>query len=339
MGMRHTARAKIVRDCPSRSIPLSPRAELELEVRPPFHFVGTMLKPSHFPSRDGSFDGERHRRTLRLRGELVGVELRDAGSPRRPRIHLTVHGRRRLEEALVAAIRDELVFRLDLRADLAAFERECGRDRLLAPALERWRGMRVSSSYSLYELLVVTTVLQNTTVRRSVQMLDALFRRLGRRASVAGEALESFWPPGDLDALDEAELRALRLGYRARILKRQAAALAGDPGLEDRLRALPTPELRAKLLGLYGVGPASVGTLCFEQFKRYGDMEHVSPWEQRIFSRLMFGRELVSARTILREAERRWGRWKMLAAHYLFEDLFWRHRVRPIPWLAGLIRL
>ena len=56
-------------------------------------------------------------------------------------------------------------------------------------------------------------------------------------------------------------------------------------------------------------------------------------------SRLLFDRERVAPRTILREAERRWGSWKMLAAHYLFEDLFWGHRARPVPWLAALIRL
>jgi len=28
----------------------------------------------------------------------------------------------------------------------------------------------------------------------------------------------------------------------------------------------------------------------------------------------------------------------MLAAHYLFEDLFWRHEREPIPWLEALIR-
>jgi 3-methyladenine DNA glycosylase/8-oxoguanine DNA glycosylase len=324
---------------PRASRALALRAELELVPVPPFHFVGTVEKPSHFPSSDVSFDGETYRRTLRLRGELMGVELRAAGSARRPRVHVAIHAGRRLPAGLIAAVGEELAFRFDLRTDLEDFERACGRDRSLAPVLERWRGMRVSAGLSLHEFLVVTTVLQNTTVRRSVQMLAALFGRLGRRAAFGGVVLDGFWAPEELDAVEEAELRALKLGYRARILKRQAAALAGEPGLEEQLRALPTPALRARLLELYGVGPASVGYLAFELFKRHGALEHVSPWEQQIFSRLMFDRELVAVRTILREAERRWGPWKMLAAHYLFEDLFWRHRARPIPWLAELIRL
>lgn len=322
-----------------RVLRLERRAELELSVVPPFHFVGTVFKPSHFPSTDLSFDGERYRRTLRLRGVPLAYELRAAGTSRRPRVHVTLFGARPLPARLVAEAGAELAFRFDLGADLRPFERECGRDRLLAPVLERWRGMRVSAAMSLHEFLVVTTVLQNTTVRRSVQMLGALFRRLGRRVGVEGTPLDAFWDPGDLQAMEEAELRALKLGYRARILKRQAEALAGAPDLEPRLRGLPTTELREALLGLYGVGPASVGYLVFELFKRHGAFEHVSPWEQQIFSRLMLDRELVSPRTILREAGRRWGRWRMLAAHYLFEDLFWRHRARPVAWLSPLIRL
>ncbi len=319
--------------------PLALRAELELEPVPPFHFTGTVVKPSHFPTSDVAFDGRCQRRTLRLGGELLGIALRAAGTARRPRVHLALHARHRLPAALVAEVRDEVAFRLDLGTDLREFERSCGRDRLLAPVLERWRGMRVSAGQSLYEFLVITTVLQNTVVRRSVQMMAALFGRLGRRVSVDGIPLDGFWGPEELDARPEEELRALRLGYRARILKRQAAVLAGRPELETRWRALPTPALREELLGLYGVGPASVGYLAFELFKRHGHLEHVSPWEQLIFSRLLFDRERAAPRTILREAERRWGSWKMLAAHYLFEDLFWRHRARPIPWLADLIRL
>jgi hypothetical protein len=29
----------------------------------------------------------------------------------------------------------------------------------------------------------------------------------------------------------------------------------------------------------------------------------------------------------------------MLAAHYLFEDLFWRRKNEPVEWLEKLIRL
>jgi hypothetical protein len=62
-------------------------------------------------------------------------------------------------------------------------------------------------------------------------------------------------------------------------------------------------------------------------------------WEQKIYSRLLFNRELVDSQTILAEVDARWGEWKMLAAHCLFEDLFWQRQSGHIPWLEELIRL
>jgi 3-methyladenine DNA glycosylase/8-oxoguanine DNA glycosylase len=97
--------------------------------------------------------------------------------------------------------------------------------------------------------------------------------------------------------------------------------------------------LKAALLRLYGVGPASVWYLLFGVFKRYDAFEHISPWEQKIYSRLLFNQELVDSQTILAEVDARWGEWKMLAAHYLFEDLFWQRQSGYIPWLEELIRL
>ena len=79
--------------------------------------------------------------------------------------------------------------------------------------------------------------------------------------------------------------------------------------------------------------------LLFEVFHHYDALDYVSPWEQRIYSRLFFDEERVPAEQIIDEAKRRWGRWRMLAAHYLFEDLFWRRRNEPVEWLEELIRL
>jgi 3-methyladenine DNA glycosylase/8-oxoguanine DNA glycosylase len=77
----------------------------------------------------------------------------------------------------------------------------------------------------------------------------------------------------------------------------------------------------------------------FEVFKRYDALDYISPWEQKIYSRLLFHRELVDKEVILDEVNARWGEWKMLAMHYIFEDLFWQRKTQHIAWLEELIRL
>ncbi len=199
--------------------------------------------------------------------------------------------------------------------------------------------MRPSTNASLYETLVLSTVLQNATVRRTVQMHENLLAAYGGKITYDGHTLSHYWPPSILAEASEEQLRALKVGYRAKQLKRHAQLFAAGELDEVALRGLPSAELKQSLLSIYGIGPASVWYLMFGVFKRYDAFEHISPWEQKIFSRLLFDQELVDAQEILATVEQRWGPWKMLAAHYLFEDLFWRRRNEPIPWLEELIRL
>lgn len=78
-------------------------------------------------------------------------------------------------------LRRKLRLRVVTGGDAAHVTAHLKDDVLLRPALERWRGMRVTSAASLYKFLVLAIVLQNATVRRSVNMLQALFERDGVR--------------------------------------------------------------------------------------------------------------------------------------------------------------
>jgi len=275
--------------------------------------------------------------TQRTECDLFGLKIQNAGTVDAPLVRLTIFAGRPLTTDEIAAVRDEVAYNFDLHVDLAPFNAILERDELMRPVLNCWRGMR-NTNDSLYESLIVYIVLQNATVRRSVQMLDNLFRAYGTRLHFDGQALYGFWSPQVLDAAPEEDLRALKVGYRAKSLKRISSQFARGEIDVSALCHLSNKELRQELLKLYGVGPATVWYL-MGNFHRYDAFEHISPWEQRIYSRLLFDEELVPAEQILAEVEQRWGRWKMLAAHYLFEDLFWRRKHEPVPWLEELIRL
>ena len=318
----------------------------KLHPRPPFNFEATVHKPSHFPAPVAAFEpasapakGAGYWQTLRLSEGGGGLRMINVGTVDEPAIDLTLFAESQLPDDECSTVVGELCWRFDLESDLSEFQQRCGADPLLAPALQRWRGMRVSASGSLYEMLMVYVVLQNATVRRTVQMMNALLERYGTLLDFDGRRLYAFWPVETLATTGEEDLRALKVGYRARMLKRLSEAFAGGEMDEQRLRDLPMEEARQQLLKLYGIGPASVSYLLFEVLHHNDALDHVPPWEQRIYSRLFFDQQLVPADRIIDEAKRRWGEWRMLAAHYLFEDLFWRRRNEPVPWLEELIRL
>jgi len=318
-------------------ISLGSSHKTELRPTAPFHFDGTVHKPSHFPAGDSAWEPGTLWWTQRVADELFGLKLQNAGTADAPLLHLTIFGERPLTTEEINAISDVVAYNFDLYLDLARFNALLERDELMQPVLSHWRGMRLTAA-PLYESLVIYIVLQNATVRRTVQMMHNLFLAYGTLLHFDGQALYGFWSPQVLDAAPEEDLRALKVGYRAKSLKRISQQFAGGEINAKALRRLPNQALKRELLKLYGVGPATVCYLMGD-FHRYDAFEHISRWEQKIYSRLLFEQELVPAERILVEVERRWGCWKMLAAHYLFEDLFWRREHETLPWLEELIRL
>jgi DNA-3-methyladenine glycosylase II len=310
---------------------------IELEPTQPFAFDATFHKPDHFPSPDTAWKPGVRWQTMRYEDRMMGLRIEEAA----PRIRVSVWAEARVTQPFLDALAEELAWRANLRLELADFERIALRHGELAPVVRRWRGMRPMHLGSLYEYLVIAIVLQNATVRRSVQMLQALFERYGTLLRFDWRELYGFWDAATLAGTTEQELRTLKVGYRAKALLAISEAIVAGQVNAVALRRAAVGEQRGALLSLYGVGPASVGYILIDVFHAFDELAHISPWERRIYSRLLLGTPVddPAPAPVLLERIAGWSPWRALAVHYLWEDLFWRHRVEPIDWLAPLIRL
>jgi 3-methyladenine DNA glycosylase/8-oxoguanine DNA glycosylase len=173
-------------------------------------------------------------------------------------------------------------------------------------------------------------------------MMQALFENYGTLLSYDGRELYCFWEPEVIDRATERELRALKVGYRAKSIKRVTDAFVRKEIDEFELRNKSREEQQEALLALYGIGPASVGYILFDVFHHLDELNYIPPWEQRIYSKLFFDQgpeEPVSVEELLELFDRRFGEYKMLAVHYIWEDLFWKRKYEDIEWLEKLIRL
>ncbi len=199
--------------------------------------------------------------------------------------------------------------------------------------------MKPVATYSLYETLVIYVVLQNATVRRSVQMLENLFDKFGKKVKFDGKTLSTFWLPEMIDKVSEDLLRALKLGYRAKFIKKLSSQFAKGEIDEFEMRKLPRERLKEEALKLYGIGLASVEYLVFEIFYHCDILETIPPWEQKIFSMIIFDKKLVSTKKLLDFFRKRYKGWEKLASHYIWEDIFWKRKTHQIDWLEKEIRL
>ena len=117
------------------AISLPIRAAARLTPTAPFHFQGTVHKPSHFPAPISAYRDGVYWQTLRLGDELIGVRMEDAGRPNRPVIDVTLFSTSPLSGAQKDAALDELSWRFDLASDLSPFEPAFRDDAVLGPVI------------------------------------------------------------------------------------------------------------------------------------------------------------------------------------------------------------
>ena len=326
----------------SKPVVLEAKCVVELVPKAPFNFDATMHKPDHFPSADNEWEPGIRWQTMLWQNRPLGLKFENQGTVDRPGISLSVWSRDELGQDFLDGLADEINYRCNLQLDLTEFNRRFGDDPQLGPVIDKWRGMRPANFSSLYEYLIIAIVLQNATVRRSVNMMQALFENYGTPLSYDEKERYCSWEPEVVDRATEQELRQLKVGYRAKSIKRVTEAFVRREIDEFELRNKSGEEQRQALLGLYGIGPASIGYVLSDVFRHLDELNHISPWEQKIYSKLFFDTEPdepVSVDKLLDLFNERFGGYRGLAVHYFWEDLFWKRKHERIEWLEKLIRL
>lgn len=315
-------------------------ATIEITPTAPFAFDSTFHKPDHFTSGDNVWEPGTRWQAWNWKGTCYGLKFQNTGTVTEPCIRLEVHGQTQVEAVNLSGLVDEIRYRYNMDLDLSGFYDAFRSDNVLGPIIERWRGMRPGHPNSLYEYLIIGIVLQNATVRRSIQMYRALLEAYGTLIAYDGKSLWGLWEPGALQHVTEEDLRALKVGYRAKSIKKIDDYFAQGVVDEMALRQKDRETQMAELLKLYGVGPATVWYLLFDVFHRWDFFNHVSPWEQKIYSKLFFDQDPetpIAVKEILAYFEK-FGPYKQLAVHYIWEDLWWKRKNESIPWLEKLIR-
>ena len=323
----------------SKIVKLNKSFSMVLRPTAPFNFDATVHKPSHFPSSDNLWEKGKYWITMVWKGDVFGVKLEDKGTITKPKIKLSIYSQKPIKKETRDEIILEIEWRFNLKSDISEFCGKFKNDKYLKEPLKRWKGMRPVAANSFYETLIIYIVLQNATVRRTVQMLENLFGNFGKKVKFDGKILSTFWEPARLDKVPEQKLRDLKLGYRAKFIKKISSQFSKGEIDEYAMRKMSKDEVRNEALKLYGIGPASVEYLLFEDFYHYDAFDTVPPWEQKIYSKLLYNKKLVSTDKILKDIKKRYGKWSKLAIHYIWEDIFWKRKTQHIDWLEKEIRL
>lgn len=304
----------------------------------PYNFDANFHKPSHFPSSDNVWEEGKYWITMTWKEHNLGLKFENKGTINKPKIKLSIYSQKPLSNDFIKGLIPEIKWRFNFDSDISDFFKNFKNDKILGPVIRKWKGMKPIAANSLYETLMIYVVLQNATVKRSVQMLENLFEKFGKKAKYDGKVLSVFWEPENMEKSSEQELRDLKVGYRAKFLMKITEQFTKKRIDEFALRNMDKEDVKKEMLKLYGIGPASVEYLLFEDFYFCDALETIPPWEQKIMSKLIFNKKLVPTNKIF-NFFRKFKGWEKLAFHYIWEDIFWKRKYEHIEWLEKEIRL
>ena len=168
----------------SRVLELRKCKSVKFHPLPPYNFDANFHKPSHFPSSNSTWSSGFHWITMLWRDKTLGLKFENNGSIENPCIKLTIFSppKQLLTDQYRESLTQEISWRFNFNQDISKFCSEYKKDEFLEAPIRHWKGMKPIASNSLYEMLVIYVVLQNATVKRSVQMLENLFARFGEKS-------------------------------------------------------------------------------------------------------------------------------------------------------------
>jgi len=200
-------------------------------------------------------------------------------------------------------------------------------DPVMAAALEVCRGMRIIRQ-PVWECLATFITSSMKQVAHIAQISHTLRARYGR--ALGPEGPFAYPTAARLAALQEEDLLACALGYRARNLLNSARMIAtGDVDLEA-IRSLPDDTARAELCRLAGVGEKVANCVLLFAYERVRAFP-IDVWIERVLRENYFQgtRRKVTARTMRDFSRKYFGEFGGYAQQYLFHHARSGRRKKP----------
>ncbi|MEA3211834.1 MAG: N-glycosylase/DNA lyase [Chthoniobacter sp.] len=190
-------------------------------------------------------------------------------------------------------------------------------DPAMQAALAFCRGMRIVRQPA-WECLATFITSSMKQVAHIAQISHLLRRRFGRRLEWPGRELFAYPSPEALARLDEADLRACALGYRAKNLLGTARMIAAGEVDLGRLAQLEDAAARAELCRLPGVGEKVANCALLFGFERVQAFP-IDVWIERVLRQIYFPRKRkVTAKRLREFSADHFGPFGGYAQQYLF---------------------
>lgn len=298
---------------------------LEIQPLAPFDFRHTLWKPSHFHTELELHSKTKSWRTFRIGDALCGVVFSMTGAGA---LHLDVYADGPWTADATVRLRRRVVHAYGLDEDLTEFVKVAASTEAMSNSLATFAGMRQSCPENLFEIAIISLLLQNATIARTTQMMKNLLDHYGHVVSFDGVTLRAFFTPKEIASITEEQLREVdRLGYRAKYIGRFADFfIEHDP---DTFDTTDKASLMEKFQTIKGVGPYTAAVIASHAVRDHSAIG-LDVWNRKILARKLLGLDDAEVETVRAEVSRLFPGWEGLAGLYLVEEDYVENPASPL---------
>ena len=251
----------------------------------PFNYLFTFWKPSHF------YTGlELHSRTCTWRtfrfskDLLVGAKIIDEIND----INIIVYTNIHVNEETQNAVIDRIIYSYGLKE---SYNVKIDNS-LIKNLLKKFEGTRISCPESLYEISIISLVLQNATIKRTVQMLSNLLDNYGKVVEFDNKVLKMFFSPIEMLKINDVDLKeTCRLGYRYKYIIPYSEFFCKNT--DDYLMSLDQSVLLKEFQKIKGVGPYTSNILASHVLRSKANVG-LDCWNTKIIGEFLYDNSNIS---------------------------------------------
>ncbi len=288
--------------------------------KPPFDFELTAGYHTYFQGRYGtdSLDNGVYRRLLDLDGDLVLASVRSTGSVDSPQLEVELQSQG-LSDHKADVATGAVAWLLGVDQELSPFYEQARQDPQMSAIVERFRGLHLPHTASVFEALVLGILGQqiSTSVARVIRTL--LIETYGPQEVFGGETYFAFPRAETLAAASVEELRGMKLSWRkAEYVHGIAVAALEAPGhYLENFRDLADDEVVKAATALRGIGNWTAQWLLIRALGRPDGLPLGDLALRRVVSQLYFDNVPVTDAQV-EDFCQQWRPWRTYATVYWF---------------------
>jgi len=293
--------------------------------RAPYSFELTAARFMRFASENVDLieDGQ-YQRLLAVGRQLALATVTDIGTSAKPRLSVELRSPSRAD-LKTAEFEAQLRHMLCTDLDLKPFYRLARKDELLAPLVSRFRGLRITSSPTLFEALVMAVLSQQVNLTFAYSIKKELVESFGRSWRYRGRTYYAFPEPRRFAGQSVEGLRSFRLSTaKAGTLVRLGQTFATKdplPATAADWAGVADEAVVERLTTIKGIGRWSAETALLRGLARHDTFPGGDLGVVKYLAQGLLGKTEKATEAEMRAFAERWRPYRGLALVYCYAEL------------------